>query len=114
MIGRLYRELNDLDGTFQVYERLVQNFSASYAGHFFLGKIHAECGDLGKAEKEFIKTLELAPDLEEYLERRIPARYARSRSAASISPRRLQPLNVSRSRFAIAPSRASFGASGAR
>jgi len=61
----LYLDDNDLPKSRAVFERLIARFPRSYAGHFFLGKIDFQEGDLDQAEKRFLKTLEIAPEIEE-------------------------------------------------
>lgn len=64
-LGGLYLKQGQGEKAFDVYDRMVQRFPHSYVGHFYLGKIHADQGRVIEAEKEFQKTLELEPDLEE-------------------------------------------------
>ena len=64
LLGGLYMQEEKLNRALKIYNQLVQNFPESYVGHFFIGKILCAktiCG----AEKEFKKTLEINPDLEE-------------------------------------------------
>jgi tetratricopeptide (TPR) repeat protein len=42
---------------------MIENFSGSYAGHFYLGKVYAKQGKLKEAEGQFRRTLEIEPDL---------------------------------------------------
>jgi tetratricopeptide (TPR) repeat protein len=65
LLGGIYMDENDLARAFEVYQKLVKHFPRSYVGHYYLGKIHVEQGNFEAAEKEFKKTLELEPDLEE-------------------------------------------------
>jgi tetratricopeptide (TPR) repeat protein len=65
LLGSILMEEGDLDSAFDIYQRLVDRFPASFAGHFFIGKIHAEKDRPEEAEVAFIRALELEPDLEE-------------------------------------------------
>ncbi len=65
LLGSIQMEEGDLDSAFDTYQRLVNRFPASFAGHFFIGKIHAEKDRPDEAEVAFIKALELEPELEE-------------------------------------------------
>ncbi len=63
LLGGLYMDENDLDNALALYQKMVKNIPSSYAGHFFLGKVHANLGNTLAAEKEFEKSLELKPVL---------------------------------------------------
>ncbi len=65
LLGNLWMEGGNLDAALQVYQDLVANFPASFAGHFFIGKILAEQGQVQKAETSLLRALELEPELEE-------------------------------------------------
>ena len=65
LLGSIQMEEGDLDSAFDTYQHLVDIFPASFAGHFFLGKIHAEKDRPDQAEAEFVKALALEPELEE-------------------------------------------------
>ena len=65
LLGGIQLDEGDLDKAFDTYQRLVENFPASFAGHFFLGRIHAEKDRPVEAEAAFNKALALEPELEE-------------------------------------------------
>jgi len=65
LLGNLWMEAGNLDAALEVYQNLVTNFPASFAGHFFIGKILSEQGQAKKAETSLLRALELEPDLEE-------------------------------------------------
>ena len=65
LLGSILMEEGDLDKAFDIYQGLVTIFPASFAGHFFMGKIHAEKNRPDEAEAAFIKALSLEPELEE-------------------------------------------------
>jgi tetratricopeptide (TPR) repeat protein len=62
LLGGLYMEAGDLPRAKDLFNRLVVNFPASYAGHYYLGRINAEQGNIKAAEKEYKIALELVPD----------------------------------------------------
>ncbi len=64
-LGDLYLEKNDLDNAYRIYSKLLENFPYSYAGHFFVGKIHSIRKEYDLAEEHILRTLELVPGLEE-------------------------------------------------
>jgi len=65
LLGSLWVETGNMDAATQVYQSLVANFPASFAGHYFIGKIQAEQGHPQKAEASLLRALELEPNLEE-------------------------------------------------
>lgn len=65
LLGSILMEEGDLDGAFDICQGLVDIFPASFAGHFFIGKIHAEKNRPAEAEAAFISALALEPELEE-------------------------------------------------
>ena len=65
LLGGILMEEGDLDKAFLTYQDLVKTFPASFAGYFFLGKIHAQKNQPVEAEAAFIKALALEPELEE-------------------------------------------------
>jgi len=65
LLGNILMEEGNLDQALDIYQGLVTIFPGSFAGHFFIGKIHAEKNRPLKAEAAFIKALTLEPDLEE-------------------------------------------------
>ncbi len=65
LLGSILMEEGDLDNAFDNYQGLVDIFPASFAGHFYLGKIHAEKGRPHRAEAAFKRALALEPELEE-------------------------------------------------
>jgi len=65
LLGNLWMEAGNLDAALKVYQDLVANFPASFAGHFFIGKIQSEQGQAQKAELSLLRALEIEPDLEE-------------------------------------------------
>ncbi len=65
LLGRMYMNDNELAKALALYGRLVANFPDSYAGYFFLGKIHARQGNLPEAEKNFKRSLTIEPALTE-------------------------------------------------
>jgi tetratricopeptide (TPR) repeat protein len=65
LLGNLWMEAGNLDAALKVYQELVANFPASFAGHYFIGKSLAEQGQTKKAETSLLRALELEPDLEE-------------------------------------------------
>lgn len=64
MLGRLYLEKDDQKKAFRVYNDLVRHFPDSYAGYFYLGRIHIQGKELVQAEKCFKKALEIDPAIE--------------------------------------------------
>ena len=64
-LGNIYMQKEDYQNARRIYEQLVDQYPGSFVGHFFLGKIHADLGEMKEAEQAFQKTLMLAPDLEE-------------------------------------------------
>ena len=64
-LGNIYMQNEDYPNARRIYEQLIDQYPGSFVGHFFLGKIHADLGQINEAEQEFQKTLMLAPDLEE-------------------------------------------------
>ncbi len=65
LLGGLYMQEGKLSRALKIYNQFVQNFPESYVGHFFIAKIFKEQNNTAGAEKEFQKTLEINPDLEE-------------------------------------------------
>ena len=65
LLGNILMEEGDLDSALDLYQDLVEVFPASFAGHFFIGKIHAEKGRPAEAEASFTRALTLEPELEE-------------------------------------------------
>ena len=65
LLGNLWMEAGNLDAALKVYQELVANFPASFAGYYFMGKSLAEQGETNKAETSLLRALELEPDLEE-------------------------------------------------
>jgi tetratricopeptide (TPR) repeat protein len=56
-------ESGELERAKAVFEKLIEHFPASYAGHYYLGRIYAQQKKVKEAEAAFLKTLKLAPDL---------------------------------------------------
>jgi tetratricopeptide (TPR) repeat protein len=65
LLGNIHMDEDDLDSAFDIYQRLVDVFPESFAGHFFLGKILADKNRPHEAETAFISALALEPELEE-------------------------------------------------
>jgi len=65
LLGNLWMEDGNLDAALKVYADLIVNFPASFAGHFFVGKILVQKGQVQQAETSLLQALELEPDLEE-------------------------------------------------
>jgi len=65
LLGGLYMQEKKLNRALKIYDQLIQNFPESYVGHFFIAKIFTEKNNTAGAEKEFKKTIEMKPDLEE-------------------------------------------------
>ncbi len=65
ILGRMYMEKKDIDDAFHLYSQMAKHFHNSYTAHFFLGKIHTIKKNPDYAEKEFLKCLEINPDLVE-------------------------------------------------
>jgi tetratricopeptide (TPR) repeat protein len=63
LLGGLYIQDDRLEDAQKTFERLVQHFPDSYAGHLFLGKILLETGDDARAETHLENALELDPDM---------------------------------------------------
>ena len=64
-LGNLYMKTEKYSEAFTLYTTLAEKFPDSYVAHFYLGKIHLIRRNLNYAEKEFLKTVELRPDLVE-------------------------------------------------
>ncbi len=62
LLGNLYTEAGDYTRAKVTFMRLTKNFPASYAGHYYLGRINAKQGNVKEAEREYNKALELVPD----------------------------------------------------
>ncbi len=65
LLGNLLMDTGNLSSALAVYQGLVANFPASFAGHFFIGKVLFEQGQIPRAETALLQALELEPDLEE-------------------------------------------------
>lgn len=65
MLGALYLEDEQLEEGLATFQALVERHPDAYAGFFFIGQIQARKGNTALAEKAFLRTLELAPDLQE-------------------------------------------------
>ncbi len=62
-LGQIYMDTGSIDEAFNLYSNMAQHFPDSYAAHFFLGRIHVLKNNPEYAEKEFLKTIKLNPDL---------------------------------------------------
>ena len=64
-LGNMYMKEEKHSEAFTLYTNMAEKFPDSYVAHFYLGKIHLIRQNLNYAEKEFLKTVELRPDLVE-------------------------------------------------
>ncbi|MCF8045476.1 MAG: tetratricopeptide repeat protein [Desulfarculaceae bacterium] len=64
-LGNLYMKAEKHAEAFTLYTTMAEKWPDSYVAHFYLGKIHLIRQNLNYAEKEFLKTVEIRPDLVE-------------------------------------------------
>lgn len=62
-LGQIYMDTDNLDEAFNLYTNMAKHVPGSYAAHFFLGRIHILKNNPEYAEKEFLKTIKLNPEL---------------------------------------------------
>lgn len=65
LLGSLYLEGKQYDKALEVYTTLANRHPDAYAAYFFMGKAHALKGNTSAAETAYLRTLELAPDIDE-------------------------------------------------
>lgn len=64
-LGRIYWNERNLANAERIFRLMAKNFPASYAAHFFNGKVLADQGKFDEAIAAFNRSLELEPSLEE-------------------------------------------------